>query len=188
MHSVKHFLFYLLLFLSGILYIPHIHVVFYKLYTSYILVHIFLLFIFLFFLFSVNTIQNTILIIPRFKICDALGFKSLGWLTHTRHIFRSFDRVLIINKKKRFWAQIKQALQMRWWKRGIRKKEETKRKSKPQASVWKALTCLWLDPFHKGELWWADAPACNEYHQQHRNSSYAPLKWYKGYVNRCFVV
>lgn len=57
-------------------------------------------------------------------------------------------------------------------------KKETKRKNKPQASLWKALTCLWLDPLHKGELWWADAAACNEYHRQHLyTSSYAPLKW-----------
>lgn len=46
-------------------------------------------------------------------------------------------------------------------KRGSGEEEQNRRRL-----CGEALTRLWLDPLHKGELWWADAPACNEYHRQ----------------------
>lgn len=80
-------------------------------------------------------------------------------------------------------------MQPHWWdvqECGNRRKEQTKRKNKPQASLWKALTCLWLDPFHKGELWWAGVAACNEYHDNIFTPP--PTHHCSDYVNRCFYI
>lgn len=93
-------------------------------------------------------------------------------------------------KKAVSWAGVwARNMQPHWWdvqECRNRRKEQTKRKNKPQASLWKALTCLWLDPFHKGELWWAGVAACNEYHDNIITPP--PTHHCSDYVNRCFYI
>lgn len=102
-----------------------------------------------------------------------IKMSTVLWITIFKCIWSDFYK-LLWRTGSMVWTQLVAALLT---SRSLTGTEGTERTNKPQVSLWKALTCLWLDPLHKGELWWADAPACNEYHRQHlHTSSYASLE------------